>query len=300
VNAEIRKGKGIESLVRASQVEEVREIEASKNFFIGLHEIFVRGLEMQVPIFEFRSARNILTPNQINKFLQNTMTYENHYAYSETTGLFISQLLQNSYDAGINNFTLNTTQLKDIHYLGREIKGTPEKPINITVIGNIGEVLGNRSQYSRFNIEGSAGKNCGNSSQNATYNITGNTEDRCGSESELSQFNITGSTGYLCGYSSTNSTYKISENTKSHCGDHSTNSTFEIKGNAGDECGNSATNSTFKISGEIGMSSGTLARKTTYQTPNKETLTKLLKDVPEGNKIIFIHPNGTKEVKRDY
>jgi len=224
MQTEIRKGKGIEGLVKAGQVEEARRISTESGHFEELEELYKRELDFKA---EGHSSRpiltQILTPEQVNTFLQTTVKYEKHKNYTDSTGLFISRLIQNSYDHGYNSFTLDTTALKEIDTIGY-IKGTPRNPIEITIIGNTGNVCGYRTKYITFNITGNIGHNCGFESRNSTFNITGNV-------------------GSLCGI---------------------------------------------------------LSKDSTYKTSNKKTLDRMLKDVNEGNRIIFIHPNGTEEIKRDY
>jgi len=225
MQTEIRKGKGIEGLVGYTpKVEEARDIEATEHVFSDLYERYVHCLDDKTPVPEYKTITDILTPNQINLFLQQTILYENHPNHSDKTGKFLSQLIQNSYDSGKNNFTLNTTALKETNAIGYKIKGTPTKNIEIT--------------------------------------ITGNTEDTCGW--------------------------------------HSKNTTFNITGNTGDNCGLSSRHSTFTIRGTVGEFCGLFSDHLTYKTPNKETLDKLLKDALGDHKLIFIHPNGTEEIKRDY
>jgi len=269
MNVEIRRGKGIEGLVRSSQVEDAKEIEASP-VLTEVYERYVKILDENISIacVPAETLTDILTPEQINAFLQTTIIHENHQIYSGTTGLFISKLIQNSYDHGHNGFTLNTTALKEIHFIGYRVEGTPKKNIEVTMIGTMGDF-------------------CGYESGNSTFNIQGNTGKRCGSGSKKSVFNLKGSTGDYCGEQS-QSIYNIDGNTGTFCGSQAEGATFTIHGIPGDYCGDRSVHST-------------------YKTKNKEALRKMLRDVkisvrdePTGDKIIFIHPDGTEEVKRDY
>ena len=207
---EIKKGKGIEDLFKGFipvKPEELKEIEVAEGRFQGLMGEYERFLDMECGDLDNRLNKitDILTPTDINLFLQTTIRHEQHKNYDWATGHFISELIQNSYDAGHNDFTLSTTALKRIHNLGSYLEGTKKRPLEITIKGNIG--------YS-----------CGCSAKNAAFNI---------------------------------------------------------KGNARDSCGFCAENSTFK-------------------TPNRRTLKKMLKEVSESNRIIFIHPDGTEEIVKDY
>jgi len=226
MQTEIQTGKGIEGLVSASQVEEERHIEASEHDLSQLHKRYVQLLD--VPMWNhycfYVPLEFILTPDQINTFLQQTIPYENHPKYPDNTGRFITQLIQNSYIAGMNDFTLNTTALKELHRAVYRIKGPQTKPLKLTIIGNAGALFGFESI-------------------NLLVNITGNSG--------------------------------------SALGGHSSESTFNIQGLAGRGCGEMAFHSTFK-------------------TPNETSLQQMLKSVPDSNRVIFIHPDGTEEIKRDY
>jgi len=261
VNTEIQKGKGIENLAGTSMAEEARDIEASHGLS-GLFERYVQIIDETSTVAEdlTKSISDILTPNQINAFLQQTILCENRPNYSNSTGLFISQLIQNSYDSGSNNFTLDSTELREIVDLGFKNQGTPDRPIEITITGNTG------------------GK-CGFHSKNAIFNITGNTKGSCGGYAENSMFNITGNAEDYIGYESRNSEFTISGNTGNNCGAWSKYSTVTITGNIGDGCGYES--------------------ESTYKTSNQETLTKMLEDVPQGNRIIFIQ-DVKEEIKQDY
>jgi len=96
-----------------------------------------------------------LEPTQIDILLQRIIQKTKNH----TTGIFLSQIIQKSYAAGHNNFTLTTKETL-IHSLGNGLKGLSENPIQITIQGN-------------------ASYWCGVGSENCTYNITGNTGDWC-------------------------------------------------------------------------------------------------------------------------
>ena len=220
-----------------------------------------------------QSIDQILKPEEINAFLQTTKVFEGNKNYQKRTGIFISKLIKNSYDAENNNFKLNTKNLKEIHYLGCKLEGKEEKPIQITIEGNAGNLCGVNSENSTFNIEGNTRNNCGHGSKNSTYNIKGNAGDRCGFGSNNSTYNIKGNIGKHCGYGSNNSTFNIEGSTRDNCGTHSENSTYNIEGNTGKYYGYGSENSTF----------------ITYK---QETYQKLLKQLPETNKLILKDKNN--------
>jgi len=179
-----------------------------------------------------------LNPTQIDIILQRIMKKleEEHWPIAD----FLSKIIQKSYDAGYNNFTL-TTKKTQIDFLASELKGKQENPLQITIQGNTGDLCGEELYECTFNIQGNTGYELGAKSENCTYNITGNTQRRCGIFSTNCKYNIAGNTEELCGQSSENCTYNIT-------------------GNTGDRCGHTSENCTFT-------------------TPNEKTYKKILKDV---------------------
>ena len=337
--AEIKKGKGIDDLFRgfdAEKPEEEKPIEVvGADRFKALTAAYERLLEVEtIPEAdeEMEKMTLVLTPNDINAFLQTIFRYEQNIKYSWRTGELISKLIQNSYNAGYNDFNLSTVNLKKIHDVGIELKGRKEQPIRITVIGNTGDHCGIRSKNLIYHIQGNTGDNyghrsedsiftvqgntsntCGWGAKNSTFNIQGNTGNSCGASSENLTVHIQGSAGTVCGYQSIDSTYNIQGSTADRCGFRSVNSAFCIKGDTGSDCGSVSRKSIFKIQGKIGDKCGNDAEHSIFKTSNKETLEKMLEYVPErivifpgvrtyksGNRVVFIHPDGREEVMRDY
>ena len=272
MQTEIKKGNGIEDLFRgfaAGKPEEEKLIKVvGESAFKRLMAQYIgfigfRDYEGEPPIRLITSLMlDSLTPEQINAFLQTTSRYEQYKGYCWGTGRFISAMVQKSYDAGHNRFHLNTTALQEINLLYNQLKGRPDEPIQVTHTGNIGEHCGDKACYLIIDIRGDTGDACGVEVYNSMFNIRGNTGDWYGSKSNFSTFNITGDTG-------------------DQCGDLSGKSTFNITGDTGLRCGQASINSTFK-------------------TPNRKTLEKMLKDVSKYNRVIFINPDGTEEIVRDY
>ena len=238
-----------------------------------------------------KTINDVLTPEQINSFLQTTITYENDKNYQHYMGLFVSKLIQNSYDNGHNNFVLNTKALKEMHSIGYKLEGTEEKQIQITIEGNTGKWCGLTAKNSTFNIKGNAGDGCGRDSNHTTFNIKGNTGNWCGEESKHTTYNINGNTGDHCGSVSKHTTYNIKGNTGNDCGYKAYHSTYNIKRNTGDGCGAGSEHSTYNIEGNIGDECGYFSKHSTYITHNKKLYKRLLQELPETNKAILKDKN---------
>ncbi len=136
------------------------------------------------------AVRESLTPEQINQFLQCTIAYENHPNYSTNTGDFVSRLIQNSFDAGNNGFHLSLRGLsRRIHYLCN-IRGTPERIIEVALEGNAGNNLGVDAQNAIITLRGNAGDFCGQGSKNATFHLHGDVGENLGNESTETTFHL--------------------------------------------------------------------------------------------------------------
>jgi len=165
---EIHKGKGIEDLVGYTpKVEEARQITAESGSFQEIEVLYREKIDPKLgwnyaAIMD--NVTQVLTPKEINLFLQTTMKHEDHRNYVHNTGIFIAKLIQNSYNPDYNEFILDTTKLQQIHRIGYDVRGTPEKPIVISIIGNTGSNYGAKSRNATFNVTGNIGESCGFSS----------------------------------------------------------------------------------------------------------------------------------------
>ena len=149
--------------------------------------------------------QEVLLPPNINLFLQQTREYEDHPNYQSFTGLFISQLIQNSYNAGNNNFELDVNTLKPVDNLAREVSGTKERMVRVVIKGEVGDLCGYQAQHVTFTIE-KAGDWCGNSVRHSTFTIK-EAGKYCGQYSQHSTFTIE-EAGNGCGFAAKNSTFK--------------------------------------------------------------------------------------------
>ena len=251
VTTKIKRSKGIEGLVskyNPQTVEEGRIEVVGEGKFSSLLKKYEEFLNLNHGEFENRymgeekfirndnDIDDILQPTKIMAFTLLTDRYKDNLW---ETALFINKLIQNSYNAGFNNFRLG--DCSEISDLCAYLEGK-DKPISVK-------------------IEGDAGEDCGSGANNLTISIAGNAGD--------------------------------------FCGEYAEDSTITIGGNAGVRCAWRANNSTITIEGNTGYGCGLMAKNSTFKTSNADTLQKLKRHVPKGNKIIFIN-NGREEVVRDY
>ncbi len=154
MRTEVVKGKSIEGLVgrySPKKVEEEKEVENNPNIAAALsryqewinspHDDLVQINEMDI----------ILTPLQIKSILE-VATSSNHHLHRNYSGYFISKLVQNSYDEGYNNFNFSWSgELYSLPYRG---KGTEERPLFITIRGDVGFAFANYNEHSIITLHG--------------------------------------------------------------------------------------------------------------------------------------------------
>lgn len=140
--AAIKKADGLEGVIdsyKAGNVEEERNPEiVGENPFSALLEEYKTFLEIkfeELPrwVIDGNEITEVLSPDQINAFLQSTVEFENHEHYKTKTGYFISALIQKSYNAGYNDFFLSTKMLSPVNELASLLQGTPENHIRVRI-----------------------------------------------------------------------------------------------------------------------------------------------------------------------
>lgn len=141
---------------------------------------------------------SVLSPKEI-RFFADFMTdsYEDHKNFEAITGIFISNLVQKSYDAGHNNFKFGTNN-KD--HFGYNIKGTTRNPLIITMQENNGWKVGHGAKNTKFNIGINNGKVLCHYLTNSSLNIKINNGSWIGTNSTNSTFNIEENNGNYIGF----------------------------------------------------------------------------------------------------
>ncbi|MBI4453654.1 hypothetical protein HY636_03345 [Candidatus Woesearchaeota archaeon] len=129
----------------------------------------------------------VLTPAEIGIFFQ-AMLYETENKQldywndltSERIGMFTTQLIQLSYNAGNNDFVLVSKGFQRvINHIGFRLKGADNKYINIKLIGDTGD-LGSFSQYCNYDLYGNTTYDhlgTGYNSQYCTFTFRGEISD---------------------------------------------------------------------------------------------------------------------------
>ena len=181
---------GIEELVDESSGKEIVATQSVIDKFADLtkkYDQFAVLTEYDWKRWLRNHVQEVVPPCDINIFLQQTREYENHKNYGFNTGIFISQLIQNSYKAGNNDFEFDVILLKPIDRLASAVSGTEEQVVRVVVNGEVGNGCGSWAQHSTFTIE-KTGDVCGQFAQHSTFTIE--------------------KAGNGCGFAAKNSTFK--------------------------------------------------------------------------------------------
>ncbi|MFH1637757.1 MAG: hypothetical protein ABIB71_05015 [Candidatus Woesearchaeota archaeon] len=187
--------------------------------FEGFEELMRQYEEILSTDEDWESAKkavggigSLLEPEQINNFLQATRRYENHKRYSAYTGSFITQLIQNSHDAGNNHFGLYTKTLFNcVHNVGFKLEGKKNMLLEIIIDGNVGNnCAASAKNLRKLHIAGNAGHFCGSAASNIDeINIGANVKLDVGSGAkDIRTIYIGGMAGPGCGVAAENSTFK--------------------------------------------------------------------------------------------
>jgi len=163
--------------------------------FSHYYSIEDHGINTKINSLDYETLR----PAQIDTLLQKIIqTAPEEQIKNYLTGRFLSKLIQKSYKAGNNNFTLTTKQT-EIGSLGSHLAGFMQDIIQVTIQGNAGQGLGYDSALVTYNIQGNVGYSCGSKSAYCEYNIEGNAGTCLGLKSGASTYNLQGTVGDKCG-----------------------------------------------------------------------------------------------------
>ncbi|MFH1637423.1 MAG: hypothetical protein ABIB71_03290 [Candidatus Woesearchaeota archaeon] len=264
-----------------------------------------------------RSVKAELTPEQINSFLQSTIRYEDHKNYSQYTGLFITGLIQNSYDAGHKKFKLDMAPFtKKLHNLAYELKGTNQM-MGIRIYGELGNSCGHLAKGVKMILCGTAEADFFRDARNCHLEVIGNVQYGCCRGADGISARIEGDAGSTFAYKAKNSRITIIGNAGEHFCSESTNVEAYVRGNVGDHCACQAEGIRLSVSGDAekfcayhsvstqleihgtaGLYLGKGAKKSRFKTSNRKTLQNLVDNVPRyefDNELCFIHPNREEE-----
>ena len=187
-----------------SEYENALEPNFRKTYgYIGWHFI-IKGQRNNLISFK-NPSKIVLSPEEITLFVKMTTKYKDHENYPINTGRFISDLIQNSYDAGHNKFYFETNK---VGFLSSLVEGNKKNPIIINIEQNYWGWDGSFAEHSTFNIKENHGAATGRFAKHSTFNIEKNYGEAVAGTSEHSTFNIKENSGELVGIHAENCIFK--------------------------------------------------------------------------------------------
>ena len=165
-----------ERLVEVVGENELRDILDQYKEFLDKNLIFNyqgSAFDAEDVSYAFDLVKRTLTPEEINNFLQLTAICDDHPLYWSNTSLFLSGLIQESYNDGNSSFDLNVQNFNSLWAIGAFLDGSQEQPLSIKVNGNIDSYLGVSSKDVKFYLNGNTTLFCGSCSQNSEFYIEG-------------------------------------------------------------------------------------------------------------------------------
>jgi hypothetical protein len=271
--AAMRIGKGIDdvlSSITPGEVEEQQQVHVEgDNYFATAAEKYAAFSQTSFPSWEFHkcleklreTVSEVLTPTEMQAFLLATTIYDDCERYERKTGVFVSQLLQNSYDAGHNEFVLNTRSLpRGLEFLGYNLRGTEERPIKVEVLGDVGD-------------------DCARNTVHLTMTFHDNVRDSCARASEYFTGTFRVKVGRDCGYRSAHFNGVFEDFVEMYCARESRDFIGVFHGDI--EC--------FFARDSVGG---------TYKTTSEQLLEKLKREISTENTLVYIKTDKTEVVVR--
>ncbi|MBI4095775.1 MAG: hypothetical protein HY438_02850 [DPANN group archaeon] len=116
------------------------------------------------------------TPNLIFEFALRIAEYQNRQGFGWVTGQYISALIIRSHAHGNNNFNLELRHLDTkINYL-LGFTGIEERPLRVSVSGNVGNFCGLDAQTLRLTLRGNAAGQLAMKAKDSRFKIFGETD----------------------------------------------------------------------------------------------------------------------------
>jgi hypothetical protein len=206
----------------------------------------------------------ILTPIEIKMLAWLAERIEGN----QPKGVFISALIQRSYDAGYNDFELLSTSF---NRLCRNLQGSQARPLRVSA-EDVAKYFGSRSSYVHMRLR-DAGEGLGYKSYDSklSLRIAGQT---AGGWVERCEF--------------------VLDRAYRSLGVGSRESSFIVLGNCFDgDLANRSVDSTYLISGDISYDFAREARSCTFKSPNLEIAREMKEEAPAGNQVYHID-NGVE------
>lgn len=116
---------------------------------------------------------------------------------SNSAAQYLTILIQQSYNAGHNNFELFFGRFESqLTGFGRDLAGQPDNPLRLRIIGDVGDTVFSDVYYVSATVEGSARYGFANRSHYSDFEVRGNVIS-CAEDSFKSTFKLLGNVDYV-------------------------------------------------------------------------------------------------------
>ena len=177
-----KKGKGLDDLLQSltpQLPDTTKKVIFSESVFNILHDKFRQVLNEHeqkkyiAPYFFGLGITEILTPENINRFIQTTIQHEHHPYYQATVGRVASRLIEKSYEAGTTRFYLDLRNLKAPHYLINNIYADYRRKLEVTIDGDVGSDFAVHSVNLNVTLHGNIGESGAQFLQESSITLDG-------------------------------------------------------------------------------------------------------------------------------
>jgi formylmethanofuran dehydrogenase subunit C len=271
----------------ASDVEKTSTIEvvSSGNLNLALDEFkaYLKCFEKLKDDPFGRSEHNtnlVLTSEEINSYFLMIQSFRDNKTYRNTAPL-LNSLIQNSYDAGNNDFTINLSEGSP-YSLIYKLHGDENNPLKITVLGDISTFAGEFSSHLNLSVKGDIYNNSFFSVRNSSISIEGDVSSSFLHSSYNVNVNLCGNAHSKFGEFSTNLNAIIKGDVGKWFGLHSTNLNATINGNALTELGKGASNMSVIFEGGHAFSDIFFhSENCVFKSSNKELVERFNTEIAE-------------------
>ncbi len=218
-----------------------------------------------------------LLPEEIDQFLQDSVQFAEQKYYRHVTGVFISELVNNSFLAGNNNFSIHTESIPECWQLFSNSGGIEERILHLDFYGPTMNGTCNNVGYMLLTFHNGVGS------------------EECVHMVGKSKVIVHGDVEW------------------EHFAEVAKKSEIIVYGNASGGIASGAKDSIITIHGSIPEDAYLIpedwedhgwkilrCKNSVYRTTNRDTLEIFRTNLPEGNKVVFIDKDGKEEIVRDY
>lgn len=165
----------------------------------------------------YSSATGLISHYNINqayvdRFIFMLRDYRREEHFKAVAGLYLTAMVRAAYLRGNNNISLALTLLEEkVDLFGNHLKAQENKPISISIIGDLGDDCLCECVYVNAKIAGNAGELLGSFAQFSNIDVKGNVGERCAYDAWESSFKIVGTAEHYFGQWAKHTTLKCTD-----------------------------------------------------------------------------------------